>query len=60
MAAVRGPTLASMYYSARGFVYYQQGDFDQALSAFDQAIALRPDFEQAYVNRATAYNMLGK
>jgi len=40
------------YLSSLGNVLKQQGRFDEAVAAFRQAIALRPDFAQAHYNLA--------
>lgn len=39
----------------RGIEHYQQGDFDQAIEAFSDAILLHPDDPDLYVNRGSAY-----
>ncbi len=37
-----------------GIADFGKGDFKTAITDFDQAIALKPDFEQAYLNRGNA------
>ena len=37
-----------------GIADFGKGDFNAAVKDFDQAITLKPDFEQAYLNRGNA------
>jgi tetratricopeptide (TPR) repeat protein len=39
----------------RGVEYYQQGNFDEAIEAFSDAILLHPDDPDLYINRGSAY-----
>ena len=38
-----------------GLVYYLAGAFEEAIASFSQAIALTPDYAQAYLYRGLAY-----
>ena len=42
------------YYN-RGTVYYEKGEYDQAILCFDKAIRINPWFAEAYCSRGTAY-----
>ncbi len=42
-------------FSNRGNAYYLNGDYDQAIQDYDQAIRLSPDFALAFYNRGNAY-----
>ena len=44
----------------QGIVYYQQGKLDEAITQFDEAIKIKPNFAKAYFNRATAKAELKK
>ncbi|HUE04470.1 MAG TPA: tetratricopeptide repeat protein [Bryobacteraceae bacterium] len=46
-------------YNARGYVYLRQKNFAGALADFSEAIRLRPDYTNAYQNRAIARHRLG-
>ena len=35
--------------------YLRKGEYDVAIKAFDEAISLRPDYGEAFANRAEAY-----
>jgi tetratricopeptide (TPR) repeat protein len=41
-----------------GGIFYAQGQYDQALALFQQAVALKPDLPNAYYNAANAYVQL--
>jgi tetratricopeptide (TPR) repeat protein len=43
----------------RGNAYSRKGQYDRAISDFDEAIRLRPDFADAYKQRGTAYETKG-
>ena len=43
----------------RGLACLEQGNYRQALAAFDEVIRLRPELPQAYYNRALAKYHLG-
>jgi lipoprotein NlpI len=42
-------------YSNRGIIYAQSGSFELAISDFNKAIALKPEFAAAYLNRAMCF-----
>ena len=46
-------------YNVRGSAYGRAGQYREALQDFDRAIALNPNFYQAYSNRALIYRFLG-
>ncbi len=48
-----------MAYDIRGLIYYQKGNFDQALSDINKAIELNPSESKSYVNRALIYSKKG-
>jgi uncharacterized caspase-like protein len=59
-AAAPAPPLvmsAEAYYN-RGNDYYSEGEYDKALSDFNQTIRLDPKYAAAYVNRGFIYNMI--
>ena len=43
----------------RGAAYFREGDFDQAIAEYTEAIALDPDYADAYNNRGAAYLRVG-
>jgi len=43
----------------RGFGHFQEYRFDEALNAFDRAIALSPDLARAYTGRGYGHNVNG-
>ncbi len=47
-------------YMSRGSEYFQQGDFTKAISDYDKAIELSPDYMIVYIDRAVAYSKQGK
>jgi len=47
-------------YNNRGLDYERQNDFTRALSDYDRALELKPNFIEAYNNRGTTYDKLGK
>jgi Flp pilus assembly protein TadD len=53
------PTLANAY-NGRGDVYYEQEDYDKAISEYNEAIRLDPTLADAYDGRGNAYRKLGK
>ncbi len=52
--------LASRGLVSVGYLYLIKGTAEQALSALNKAIDLRPDYVEAYNNRGAAKNLLGK
>ncbi len=51
------PTDARTYYH-RGNTYYEKGDYDRAIEAYNTAIILNPTFSEAYFNRGLChYNL---
>ena len=51
--------LCRSYYN-RGTVYYEKGEYDEAILCFDKAISLKPRFAEAYCSRGTAYYQKGE
>lgn len=54
------PEQLSLAYGLRALGYSLKGLFEKALSDYDQAIGLKPDFPAALNNRAWAYFKLGR
>ena len=52
--------LAAHAFFTTGFLLYHGNQLEKALSAYDNAIALKPDFVEAYNNRGGVKNLLGK
>ena len=46
-------------YINQGFDYYEQGNYDYAISEYDKALAIEPNNSTALANRATAYAKKG-
>ena len=44
----------------RGWDYAEQGDYENAIEAYDEAIRLNPQYAKAYNNRGIAYGLLGQ
>ena len=55
---LKSPHKAKPYY-LRGRVYYQHGDFTQAIADFNKALELAPDFLGAYIDRGIVYDAEG-
>ena len=53
------PLKRCVVYFHRGKAYYEKESYDQAISDFDQAIALCPDYAAAYENRGSVYYIIG-
>ena len=56
-----GPTteekIQNLFQSAKGGIV--EGDYDQAIKDYSEAIKLKPDFAKAWYNRGLAYKRLG-
>src|SRR5713226_7916276 len=46
---------AARYYNARGFGYYNRGDYDHAIADHNQAIRLKPRLALAFNNRGMVF-----
>lgn len=55
LAVLVGPRLLAFFHTNIGRTYYEQDDFERAISEFDRAIKLYPSFKPAYESRAIAY-----
>lgn len=53
---------ADIYFYRAGAYYYRDGanGIDQAIADYDKAIEIKPDFAEAYYNRALAYQYKGE
>ena len=56
--AIEDPTSAEAYVD-RGNKFYNQGDYQAAISDYDEAIRLDPEYARAYFNRGNAKDELG-
>jgi tetratricopeptide (TPR) repeat protein len=54
-ALIKTDTKDAIAYYNRGAAYQTKGDVDKAITDFDAAIGLKPDYAAAYENRARAY-----
>ena len=59
LALLLGPDLMAPVHQIRGMAYYEQGDLDRPITAFDRVIELQPDYASAYSNRRMAYHGKG-
>ena len=50
---------ANTYYS-QGLVHSKNGELDKAIKNYTKAIALKPDYAEAYYNRGGAFLRLGE
>lgn len=50
----------SEHYLTIGDIYYDTGDYENAIINYTEAISMKPDFMVAYNNRGNAYLNLGK
>ena len=55
----RNQELANKYYN-RGIAHSKNGDYDCAIKDYTQAIALKPDYADAYYRRSKAWLHLGE
>ena len=53
------PELASAYYNLGRIYLVHQGKYDQAIYMLQKTVALKPDFSNAFINMAAAYNQIG-
>ena len=54
------PTLSeAAQHNERGIALTEEGNYEQAISEFDKAIELDPDYAEAYSNRGIAYGSQG-
>jgi tetratricopeptide (TPR) repeat protein len=54
-ALIKTDTKDAIAYFNRGAAFQTKGDVDRAITDFDAAIGLKPDYAAAYENRARAY-----
>jgi tetratricopeptide (TPR) repeat protein len=54
------PLPPSHWYVHLGFVYFQLSRYDEAINAYEKAIAISPNNIFAYMGLATAYSSLGR
>jgi tetratricopeptide (TPR) repeat protein len=54
ISAQAGAERAKLFHS-RGLAYYAKAEYDRAISEFDQAVQLDPNFSDAYGERGNAY-----
>ena len=59
LALLLGSDLMASVHHIRGMAYYEQGELDRAVTAFDRAIELKPDYASAFFNRGLAYSAMG-
>jgi tetratricopeptide (TPR) repeat protein len=48
------------FYNNRGIAFAEKGQYDQAISDFNQAIAINPSYNKAYNNRGIVYRLRGQ
>jgi tetratricopeptide (TPR) repeat protein len=48
------------FYNNRGIAYGEKGQYDQAISEFDKAIQINPNYDKAYNNRGIVYRLRGQ
>jgi len=48
------------FYNNRGIAFGEKGQYDQAISDFNQAIAINPRYNKAYNNRGIVYRLRGQ
>jgi tetratricopeptide (TPR) repeat protein len=54
------PTRTADAHNRRGLTLHRAGDYEQSLAAFDEALAVEPDYAWARYNRACALARLGQ
>jgi len=54
------PELAYQYYNERGNVRYKQGNYQEAISDYTEALRLKPNDAVIYSNRADARDKQGR
>ena len=59
MAKEHNPTCAEVYYN-RGLAHAKNGELELAIENYTQAIALKPDYADAYYRRSKAWLHLGE
>ena len=52
---VAGCAADAKSYFNRGLTYHKKGQYDQAISEYNRAIAINPRYAKAYSNRGAAY-----
>ena len=57
--SIESPTSAEAYVD-RGNEFYDQGDYQAAISDYDEAIRVNPEYAEAYSKRGNAKSKLGK
>jgi Flp pilus assembly protein TadD len=50
----------SKFYNNRGIAFAEKGQYDQAISDFNQAIEINPRYNKAYNNRGIVYRLKGQ
>jgi tetratricopeptide (TPR) repeat protein len=48
------------FYNNRGIAFGEKGQYDQAISDFNQAIEMNPRYDRAYNNRGIVYRLKGQ
>src|SRR4030042_768531 len=59
-AGVHKPSLDAHYYFEQGIEYYKTGQYDNALSDYNKALEINPNYAEAYYNRGTTYGKKGQ
>src|SRR4030042_1222790 len=54
-AGVQKPSLDAHYYFEQGIEYSEKGQYDNAISDFNKALEVNPNYADAYYNRGIAY-----
>ena len=55
-----GCAASAASYTRQGYVLWHRGDYDAAVSAFDQALKAHPDDAEAYYGRGRAHGAAGQ